>query len=360
MALYRLAMGEPLSSPPPLVMTVRPGPDDDRGKELAVVYILGCAISVIFGALRCYARIMSRATQIDDWFMYITVIMYIPLTVIITIYALQGGTRHLFYLAQDFEKAVYLTKLNWISTIFAVICFSTGKISIALLIVRLLGRTSRWRKWLLYFVSGLSVVNGIGAILINFLQCKDVNAIWDPRLKPFTECWDYEVQAGFGLYSACINTSLDFLLALLPVPMVINLNMSLATKIGLLVVLSCGIVTGVISALKTSTLHSLNAGSDITWDTYMLYIWVSVEITLVIVLGSLPPLRTLFRKAGGTKAGNSTSGEDRYALSSLRNVRSRKSAYSEIGEVMHGTTLEEDGNGRVEGRREGDRSLGVP
>ena len=87
---------------------------------------------------------------------------------------------------------------------------------------------------------------------------------------------------------------MDFFLAILPTTLIWNLKLNLRTKICLCLLLGCGIITGIISALKTSHLGSLSARSDLTWETYILYIWTGVEITLVIILGSLPPLRALY------------------------------------------------------------------
>jgi len=100
------------------------------------------------------------------------------------------------------EKTIYVTKLNWIAQVFGITCLSLGKIAVALLIVRLLDRASRWRKWSLYITSILTGINGLCMVIINFSQCKNVDAIWNPVIKTTTECWNPTVQSNFALYCA--------------------------------------------------------------------------------------------------------------------------------------------------------------
>lgn len=131
-----------------------------------------------------------------------------------------------------------------------------------------------------------------------------------------------------------LNTAMDFFLALLPMPMVWHLKMHLRTKIGLFVVLGCGIVTGVVSALKTSQLSTLSDRADITWETYILFMWTSVEITLIITLGSLPPLRGLFNKL--FRLGKTASGANVYGMKPVRTQRGIRIDDSETDEVANG------------------------
>ncbi|KAF2265442.1 hypothetical protein CC78DRAFT_423481, partial [Lojkania enalia] len=284
-----------------------PGPDVDRGPRVAATYIIGCSIATVFVILRLYSRVSIGAIGADDWCMLATATANIPLTVLTSLLALNGGTRHFYYLLQDPGKAMFVTKLNWLTQAFAVFCMSVGKIAIALLIIRLLDRASRWRKWFLYFSSAWLMINCLLMITINFAQCKDVRALWNPVIKATTRCWDPSIQENFALYAGSkystmpfrINTAMDFFLAILPVTIVWNLKLNTLKRIGLVVLLGCGIITGIASAVKTSMLSTLSSRADITWETYSLFIWTGVEIALIIVCGCVPPLRALYTKYRG-------------------------------------------------------------
>jgi hypothetical protein len=48
------------------------GPDVDRGANVAATYIVGCAVSFIFVALRFWARYRISGLATDDWCMLVT------------------------------------------------------------------------------------------------------------------------------------------------------------------------------------------------------------------------------------------------------------------------------------------------
>lgn len=131
---------------------------------------------------------------------------------------------------------------------------------------------------------------------------------------------------------------MDFFLAILPISLVWNLKLNLQKKIGLCLLLGCGVITGIISALKTSHLGSLSSRSDLTWETYILYIWTGVEITLIIVLGSLPPLRALYNNLTGQGNGTKRSGYygSSYGRSGMSGTGRSKPSYKPMdSEISH-------------------------
>lgn len=59
----------------------------------------------------------------------------------------------------------------------------------------------------------------------------------------------------------------------MPITLIWKLQLDVKKKIGLAFLLGCGVLTGVCAAIKTSKLASLASRSDLTWETYNLYIW---------------------------------------------------------------------------------------
>lgn len=70
-------------------------------------------------------------------------LLYIPLTILASVFSLNGGTRHLYYPAQDPPTIVYVTKLNWTAQTFGICCTTLGKVAIGFTILRVLDRASR-------------------------------------------------------------------------------------------------------------------------------------------------------------------------------------------------------------------------
>jgi hypothetical protein len=288
------------------------GPADiNRGPHLAAVYIAGCVLSFVFVGMRLIARYSIAGVSIDDWVMLATwvstcdfisrvlvyfantdnlQIVFVALTVLLSLFSFEGGTRHLVYLAQDPEHTKSLLMKNWVSQSLAILCLGLGKIAIALLILRLLDRVSPWRRWSLHFVNGLTLINTILMIVFNYIQCENPAALWDDSVKSRTKCWDPNVQSSFSTYGAATHAAVDFYLAILPATLVWGLKVDFRKKLALCALLGCGSMyekhcyektsmtltknsTGICASIKVSKLSKLNARSDFTWETFSLFLW---------------------------------------------------------------------------------------
>lgn len=205
-----------------------------------------------------------------------------------------GGTRHVYYLTAP--QATYVVRLNYIAQPFGIMAVATGKLAVGFLILRLVGSTSKWRKYSLWFLMILTTIISILAAVFTFTQCQVPAALWNPALRQTTHCWEPAVQSNFSIFSASLNSAIDFILALMPISIIWHLQLSLRKRIGVVFLLGCGVLSGVCAAIKTANLVALAARSDLTWETFKLYLWTSSEIFLIIVCGSIPTLRPLWDK----------------------------------------------------------------
>ncbi|KAF1949690.1 hypothetical protein CC80DRAFT_483939 [Byssothecium circinans] len=278
-------------------------PDYDRGPHLAAVYIAGCVVSFLFVASRLTARFSIAGVGIDDWAMLVTWIVFVPLTILISIMCFSGGTRHLHYLATDPEHLIYVTKLNWVAQPLAIFCLGSGKISVAFLILRLLNRASIRRRWSLYVASVWTAINTVVMIVLTFVQCENPAALWDKGLMETTKCWNPKVQSSFSIYGAAVHALVDFHLAVIPITLVWGLQTELRKRLALCALLGCGSITGVCAAIKATKLSTLNARSDLTWETFSLFLWTGIEIILLIVCGSIPALKPIYAICMGRRTG---------------------------------------------------------
>ncbi|KAF2729250.1 hypothetical protein EJ04DRAFT_447633 [Polyplosphaeria fusca] len=268
--------------------------DHDRGSHLAATYIAGCAIAFVFVVMRLCARFSIAGVGIDDWSMLITWIVFLPLTILVSVMCFDGGTRHLVYLSQDPAHMRRVIKMNWIAQPLCIFCLGSGKVAIAFLILRLLNRASVWRRWSLYIAIGWTTINSVLMIAFTFAQCENPAALWDDETRAKTKCWDPKVQSSFSIYGGAVHALTDFFLALLPLSLVWGLRTDLRKKVALCALLGCGSLTGICAAVKTSKLSSLNARSDFTWETFSLFMWTGIELILLIVCGSIPALKPIY------------------------------------------------------------------
>ena len=103
----------------------------------------------------------------------------------------------------DPARAIKVSRINWITQPVAIYALATGKISVAFLIIRIMGK-SKWRKAFLMYgaLMGSFVICTISVIL-TFAQCQPVTALWDTKLLLTGEasCWPPRRQSDFSLFT---------------------------------------------------------------------------------------------------------------------------------------------------------------
>ena len=171
-------------------------------------------------------------------------------------YAANGGGRHLFYISES--QVPLAIEYNWLNQTFAILSVTVSKVSVALLILRLLG-PSAWRRWFLYLISGLSCLVGSLAVIFIYVQCTPVQTLWDPSVGG--ACWNLTAVNRYDLFvsskrpiGASIPTSetllivggfscfTDFTLALFPLTIIWNLQLNKKKKVGLALLLGSGVL----------------------------------------------------------------------------------------------------------------------
>lgn len=99
---------------------------------------------------------------------------------------------------------------------------------------------------------------------------------------------------------------MDFVLAILPWPVVMGLNMKRKEKTTIACGLSLGVFAGACSVVRTVELRTLSSRANYVHDTSPMLLWSSSEICLSIVCACIPVLRPLYvRVAYGSRADSS-------------------------------------------------------
>ena len=198
-------MADSIDAPPPEA-------DQDRGHTIIVIYWAEFAVVLCFVLLRLQSRLIIRNIGIDDWLMFFSLVNISPklalnicqythtfykilfaiLCVLITLLCKSGGARHMSSLSPSQLSTVYL--YFWTATSVALVAIAMGKISTAFLILRILGRASFWRKYLLYFGIAFSALAVLVTTVLIYVQCSPPRALWAiSLLQQGATCWDPRV-----------------------------------------------------------------------------------------------------------------------------------------------------------------------
>ncbi|KAH8689461.1 hypothetical protein BGW36DRAFT_401821 [Talaromyces proteolyticus] len=190
-------------------------------------------------------------------------------------------------------------RLNLIATGISIIALMVPKISIALLLTRILNST-RVMKWLIISISVLALVMGVIAVIIEFEQCDPVPGQWDPeRYHP--KCWPASVQMNYSYFVGSWSAFLDFFYAIYPASVIWKLNMANSRKIDLSILMGLGIVSGSVAIYKTSQFHLLQERGGVVAEALyvmsQLSMWTIIETNITIIAACIPLTSPVFRAA---------------------------------------------------------------
>lgn len=176
---------------------------ENRGPALMAMFWVFAFVGILAVALRYTGRLMIRQTGWDDHMMAVTLVCFLGLASMSTVMAGYGGAKHAADIAPD--DLIQALRFNWAAQPFVIFGFATGKISIGLLILRIIGPNTVVRKWLLYVALSLSVIFSIIDIVLTFAQCNPPRALWVSSLVTEGEatCLDSRIQSNFALFLGC-------------------------------------------------------------------------------------------------------------------------------------------------------------
>ncbi|KAI0006846.1 hypothetical protein F4779DRAFT_545928 [Xylariaceae sp. FL0662B] len=273
----------PASVPPP-------GGDENRGPALLAIFWTEIGISTTFVGLRFFTRGRLGRLGAEDWTILATLVMYIVTLSLCTVLVHYGLGRHIYYV--PIEDQMNIARWNWIVQPFGILTLPVGKISVVLLLQRLMGPTATFRKWFLWVNMALFSASMVVSSILSFAQCNPPRALWTEV--PGATCLDPSIQADFAEFTCAYGSFLDFVLALIPVTFIRHLKMSPQKKIGLCILLGMGVLSGVCAAIKTVQSSDLGVREDVSWELYSLYAWSSSEIFLNILCACIPTLKPLY------------------------------------------------------------------
>ncbi|KAI9751445.1 MAG: hypothetical protein M4579_006055 [Chaenotheca gracillima] len=266
----------------------------NRGPTLITVGWIFTSLSILVVALRLFTRFrLTRNAGWDDHFITFGLFLSVASTAIATSAAVAGCGKHLVALSP--EQQTQAIKLNAISEPFGIMSYCIPKISVALLIKRIMppNKLNKWQMQFIYFITiSLTVLSILCAIFL-FVQCLPASSLWDPVAAEGAKCWDPNVLTNFTIFTGAYSAFCDLYLAIFPITIFWNLQMNMRTKVGLCVVMGLGIVASVCSIIKTTKLKGLGAHSDFTWETVYLVTWTIIEANVIIIAACIPTLRPM-------------------------------------------------------------------
>ncbi|THZ80272.1 hypothetical protein D6C84_07554 [Aureobasidium pullulans] len=284
-----------------LFVPKRPTHYEYNDKQAGIIAGMSVAIAIMFltTVLRLALRQFKTGVRwgADDWVLIPGVIMAILYPALqIAMVTHGGGGKHTW----DVTYAEYYI-FNKLAIVCKIIFFTTVgiiKISICLFLRRISEATSKYPRLANDFFLFLLVGYTLLALFWSCFQCSPAPAMWDKihsgQLARPAKCWSTLVVANA---LSIIHVVMDFVLLLTPIVVLWKVRLNKGTKIRLFIVFSMGSLSCVASVLRELAQKSIS--KDITYGYTSLLAWTVVDLTLAVVVASLPVISALIPKAWG-------------------------------------------------------------
>ncbi|MCJ1264136.1 hypothetical protein MMC22_004007 [Lobaria immixta] len=267
-------------------MRLIPTTGDQQGVMLIVVSAIFLALAILAVALRLWSLCLKKRSLAANDYLIIIALMFSTGLVAVNVTAVIAGGlgQHTVDLITQphklivFGKSFVAVQPLWVSAITSV------KISILRLYINIFrSRIFRNICFVAIAVCGLFFVFDI---LAAFLICRPLAFNWDITI-PGGHCGN---KVAVYIAAHTINFVVDVSLAILPMPILWGLQMSMRKKIELSIMFSLGTLICIISLLRIAYWRKV-LGADLTYSATLLYLFTALEPLLGIFLASLPFMR---------------------------------------------------------------------
>ncbi|KAF1950352.1 hypothetical protein CC80DRAFT_578239 [Byssothecium circinans] len=266
--------------------------DDDRRPLLIGTNVSFILIAVVAVVMRFWARkkIMARL-GIDDWLIAgagVAIVFHGSFVLSTLEY---GMGRHVI-LATNPRM---MTISNLVAMAFYNICLTLTKLSILALYARMFCRANGWLNPALWGLGIFVLLLGIVQPFVYIFQCVPIYSLW--REMPVGEkavCLNFSLAI---VIFGGIHIATDWMLLLLPIPVILSLQLDKRTKVTICSLFLIGGTVCIISIVRLMFAKVVD-NLDPSWDNVPIGALSTVEGSTGILAACMPTWRPLFRFLG--------------------------------------------------------------
>ncbi|RGP79896.1 integral membrane [Fusarium longipes] len=266
-------------------------PEVDRSSEYPKIIGITVALTVLAVSIvsaRLYIRWKARGMAGDDWMSALSMLfalIYSGICIAQTRYGLGLPIPD-----RPKENLVPYTRINFAGRPFYQLGISFFKIALLISYLRLLrGTDNKVYRRVIWLTALLVFLSHLGCTLALVFACNPVDKSWNPLkdgqcLPPGPSFTGYAV----------VTIVSDVVVAVLPIPVLVKLEIKLAKKIGLIAIFTLGIFTTVCSIQRYRQIDRIQNPKD--GNSTMLVLWGTIEFNVGNIVSSLPFLAPIFIK----------------------------------------------------------------
>ncbi|RYP92413.1 hypothetical protein DL770_001430 [Monosporascus sp. CRB-9-2] len=263
-------------------------PEDSLTRSLIAASFICASLATIFVALRIWSKRLLHGRfrlEVADWLCVAAWVLFIPLEVAQYLATQYGLGRHVVFVTNPRKlQILLLISVNCYAVVLALL-----KLSV-LSLYRTLFKQAVWFYRTTWAVCFVVVSLGVWVVLASDLQCVPIKATWDPFVQ--ATCINYGLS---GLLAYIVNIVTDLVILSMPVPLVLNLNVSLQRKRLLIFTFAMGGSACIASLIQLKYITNLGSTADPSWDHAPIGIVSSVEIMVGFLAVSTATYRPIYQ-----------------------------------------------------------------
>ncbi|KAJ6261574.1 hypothetical protein Dda_4244 [Drechslerella dactyloides] len=199
-----------------------------------------------------------------------------------------GWGRHMWDV--DWRLASNILFWQWVNG--WAFSFSVMFTKVSILCFYLRFASERSLRFLIYFVLAFFVAWSLGLVIPMIAQCRPVASTWDFMGSGDRKCISYWAYKKLNLAQGLVNLISDVILFCLPLPTVLAMRRPRKERAWLIGLFGLGLLVCVFAGLRLKAMYKTFSG-DQSWYGYELWLWVSLEVHIGIIIASLPGIRLL-------------------------------------------------------------------
>lgn len=199
------------------------------------------SVAILVVGVRLYTRIFAlRRAGWDDFFIALALASAVVCSALAQVGVYYGLGRHINEIHNpDWRMKAF--KYTVIAPNFSVVSTTSGKISVTVFLLRLMGQAATApRRWFLYILMVLCVLWNILAIIAIIGFCRPAARIWNPKVPG--KCFSLRFQLIAGTSQAAFNAFNDLALAVFPAFIFWRVHLPTKMKVAIVAVMGAGVL----------------------------------------------------------------------------------------------------------------------
>ncbi|RAL14139.1 uncharacterized protein BO97DRAFT_448715 [Aspergillus homomorphus CBS 101889] len=292
-------------------------------------------VLIVIASVGVLVRVFVRTQYLsglgaDDFLCIASWIFTLALCILCIMMTNYGYGRHIETVHSVATLEMFL-KLDFASMIAYLMALGTVKCSFCILYLQIFpGKAFRIVCWSLV---ALLMAETLEECLVVVFQCSPIHKAWDAEGVVKGKCL---ALTAFYYISFGIKLATDLAIFALPIPKLVQLNMTRGKRAGLVIMFGLGVLVCLTSIIRATYIS--NFSLDHTWTLVNTLNWSSVEVAVAIFIACIPSFKSLIsfrfpalqRLLGLSSKGDSTGRSRMYGTSGRRTTHGRSTAHQSI------------------------------